>query len=252
MSTNFTSRPLSDPQIVDDTNRLRRHHGLSENDLPDIVAMLDRDNIPTRFGMKSFAYQIAPDEDLGGDEAITLISPTSVRVRISRSTMRRARDLDRRARMTLAHEMMHGVLHRNEAPLARARVETHTRIVAAYFSVERQASVGASAYLVTEAMIRASASPGDLAQCAQVSITAAELRWEKHQNLLNRGEVQAGLRALSSELRTLARPREAPTAALRCPGCGEECLLPIGVRFMCVGICDRTFDDFADGDGPFA
>ena len=118
--------------------------------------------------------------------------------------------------------------------------------------LERQASVDASAYLVTEAMIRASGSPEYLAQRAQVSTAAAGLHSEKHQNLLNRGEVQAGLRALSSELRTLARPREAPTSALGCPGCGEECLLPIGVWSMCVGICDRTFDDFADGGGPFA
>ena len=252
MSTNFTGLPLSDAQIVEDANRLRRHHGLGEHDVPDMVAMLGRDTMPTRFGMKSFAYLVLPDEELGGDEAITLVSPTSVRVRLSQSTMGRVRALDRRARMTIAHELMHGVLHRNEAPLARARVETHARIVAPHVSVERQASVGASAYLVTDAMLGASNSPEDLAQRALVSFAAADLRWERHQNLLNRGEVQAGLRALSSELRALAKPKAASTGALRCPGCGEQCLLPIGVRYMCVGICDRTFNDFADGDGPFA
>ena len=213
--------------------------------------MLQRDTILTRFGMKAFEYQVVPDDVLGGDEAITLITPTHVRIRLSRSTMERARSLDRRARMTIAHEMMHGVLHRNEAPLTRARVETHARVVAPHVSVERQASVGASAYLITDEMLRASASPEDLAQRAIVSFAAADIRWEQEQKRLRRDDVQAGLRALSAELKERTKPAEASTkAALLCPGCNDRCLLPIGVKFMCIGACDQTFDGFADGDGP--
>ena len=217
MSTNFTSDALSDARIVEHAYRLRRHHGLGEHDVPDVVALLERDTIPTRFGMKAFTYKMVADEELWVDGAITLVSPTTVRIRVSRSTMERASSLDRRARMTIAHEMMHGVLHRIEAPLARARVETRSRIIAPHVSVERQASVGASAYLVTEPMLRASTSPEDLARRALVSFAAADLRWEEHQNLLNRGEVQAGLRALSNELKALAKPMAATRGALRCP-----------------------------------
>ena len=156
MSTNFTADALSDAQIVAQTNRLRQHYGLGDRDVPDIVALLERGTILTRFGLKVLGYQVVSDDVLGGDEAVTLITAAHVRIRISQSTIDRARSLDRRARMTLALELMHGVLHRNEAPLARARLETNRRIVAPHVSVERQASVGASAFLVTDAMLQAS------------------------------------------------------------------------------------------------
>ena len=187
-----------------------------------------------------------PDQELGGDEAITLITSTHVRIRISRTTMERAR-------MTIAHELMHGVLHKNEQPLARARVETHARIVPAHISVERQANVGASALLITGAMLGTSTSPTDLAERFLVSLAAADIRWEQHQKQLHRSEVHASLRALSTELKTLSKPKDlASASALICPTCGERCLLPIGVRYMCVGVCDRILDNFADGDGPLA
>ena len=250
VSTNFTSDPLSDAQIVDWANRLRQHHGLGGHDVPDVVAMLECDTIPTRFGMKVFDYQVVSDEELGGDEAITLVSSTHVRVRISRSTMERARALDRRSRMTLAHELMHGVLHKHEAPLARAR-ETRASIVSPHVSVERQANVGASVYLVTDEMLRASASPQDLAQSALVSFDAADIRWEKEEKRQHRVYVAAALRTLSVELKERTKPAGvASKSLLLCPGCGDRCLQPIGVKYLCIGECDQTFDGFADGDGP--
>jgi hypothetical protein len=250
MSTNFTSDPLSDAQIVGWANHLRQHHGLGDHDVPDVVAMLEYDTIPTRFGMKAFAYQVVSDEELGGDEAITIVSSTHVRVRISQSTMKRARALDCRSRMTLAHELMHGVLHQHEAPLARAR-ETRARIVSPHVSIERQANVGASAYLVTDEMLKVSASPQDLAKSALVSFGAADIRWEQKQKRLHRGDVAAALRTLAVELKQEIKPAGVVSKALLlCPGCGDRCLQPIGVKYLCTGRCDQTFDGFADGDGP--
>lgn len=251
MSTNFTGDPLSDAQIVAFASRLRQHHRLGDHDVPDMVAILNWDTIPTRFGMKAFAFQVVPDEELGGDEAITLITSTHVRVRLSENTMERARSLDRRVRMTIAHELMHGVLHRNEAPLARARVEAHARVVPPHVSVERQANVGASAYLITDEMLRASASPEALAKRALVSFAAADIRWEQEQKRLHRSDVATGLRALSAELKERTESKDTTSkAALLCPGCGDRCLLPIGVKYMCIGVCDRIFEGFADGDSP--
>ncbi len=249
MSVNFRGDPLSDKQIADHAETLRRHHGLGDIDVADVVAALECKTIPTRFGEKSFGYQIVDDEVLGGDEAVTLITSTNVRVRLSRTTFERAVAQDRRSRLTIAHELMHGVLHANEVPLARAKQQTEARYIAPFVSVERQANVGASAYLITDAMLRAARSAADLADFARVSFEVAEIRWERHQKTLQRHEVHARLKALKTEL--AGSEGEDPIAErFLCPSCGTRSRLPIGVRYLCVGPCDRIIDGFADGDGP--
>lgn len=96
MSVNFRSDPLSDRQIASYAEILRRHHGLRDFAVPDVIALLKRKTIPTRFGEKAFAFQVVDDEVLGGDEAITLITRTDVRIRLSRTTFERASFQDRR------------------------------------------------------------------------------------------------------------------------------------------------------------
>lgn len=252
MSLNYRGDPLSDQQIVDYAETLRRHHGLGNIDVPDVIAALQLETIPTRFGEKVFGFQVVDDEVLGGDEAVTLITRTNVRVRLSRTTFERASCQDRRARLTVAHEMMHGVLHSNATPLARAKQQTGTRYVAPFVSVERQANVGASAYLITDAMLRAAQAPSDLADFARVSFEAADIRWERYQRKLQRGNVHAGLKALKTELETGSKGGAPAAEGLLCPSCGTRSLMPIGIRYLCVGPCDRIIDGFADGDGPVA
>lgn len=251
MSTNFTGDPLSDSQIMEHALRLRRFHQLGDLDVPDVAELLERKTILTRFGEKHFDYQIVDDEVLGGDEAVTLITETHVRVRVSRTIYNRLASLDRRARFSIAHEFAHGALHKNAAPLARARQATIKRIVPAYVSVERQADVFASAYLVTDAMMSRATSPSDLADRCLISSAAADIRWEKEQKRLHRDAIGAGLRALHAELRDSERSTD-PLAenALLCPVCAHRTLIPIGVKYLCRGPCDRFYDSFPDGDGP--
>ena len=251
MSTNFTGEPLSDRQIIAHALQLRRFHVLGDLDVPDVVTLLECRTILTRFGEKQFDYQVVDDEVLGGDEAITLITDNHVRVRISRSIYDRAASLDRRARFSIAHEFAHGALHKNLAPLARTRQQTVKRIVPAYVSVERQADVFASAYLITDAMIGRATSPSDLAERCLVSPAAAEIRWEKEQTRLRRDEIGAGLRALHAELENFGKADDTQTDnTLQCPVCGQRKLLPIGVKYLCQGPCDRVYDGFPDGDDP--
>lgn len=250
-STNFKGDPLSDQKIAEYALDLRRFHGLSDFDVPEIGALLERDTILTRFGEKSFDYQIVNDTDLGGDEAITLITQFSVRVRLSRSIYERALSLDRRARFSVAHEFAHGTLHRNSAPLARGREMTVSRVIPAHVSVERQADVFASAYLVTEAMMSCATSPSDLADRYLISPAAADVRWEKEQKRLNRDVVGSGLKALHAELRVANKVVEKGAEdTVQCPVCGHRTLIAIGVKYLCTGPCDRVYDSFPDGDSP--
>lgn len=128
--------------------------------------------------------------------------------------------------------------------------QTETRHVAPFVSVERQANVGASAYLVTDAMLRTARSPSDLADLACVSFEAAEIRRERYQRTLQRGDVHASLKALKTELETGLNGGASIVKGYLCPSCGTRSLVPIGIRYLCVGPCDRIIDGFANGDGP--
>ncbi len=251
MSTNFTGDPLSDQRIAEHAVRLRHFHGLGDLDVPNMVALLEQDTILTRFGIKQFTYKVVPDLELGGDEAITLITKNSVWLRISKTTSDRVLALDRRARWTVAHEFGHGALHKNAEPLARAAHTTIKRVVPAFVSVERQADVFASAYLVTDAMAERANSPADLAAACVISAQAANIRWEAEQTRRNRDRIQAGFRALREELRSAGRPpTQTGSNSLICPVCAQRSLEMIGGKYVCRGPCKRMFEGFPDGDGP--
>jgi hypothetical protein len=250
MSTNFTGDALSDQQIFDYANRLRNFFEIGELSVPDVIELLNRDRIFTRFGEKHFEYKVVPDTEIAGDEALTLVSNSHVRIRISENTYQRAKALDRRSRFTLAHELGHVVLHKNKAELARSRFETSKRVVAAYVSVERQADVFASAFLITEAMTNRAHSADELADIALVTSSAADVRWERAQKQANKPLIQAGFRTLHAEL--LNKEKSAKhTDRFVCPVCAQHTLLKIGVKYLCVGPCDQVYDAFPDGDAPF-
>ncbi|MEJ0052058.1 MAG: ImmA/IrrE family metallo-endopeptidase [Methylovirgula sp.] len=111
------------------------------------------------FWHEALEYLVVSDEELGGDEADTLISQSAIRIRFARTTHDRLKDFDRRSRFTAAHELGHGVLHKNPAPLARSRQPSANRIVPHFVSVEKQANTFASTYLITDAMAEHAASP---------------------------------------------------------------------------------------------
>ena len=250
MSNNLVSDPLSDRQVIAYARQLRRYHGLNELEVPDVLALLSLGKILTRFGEKELLYLVVPDCELGENEGITIISETRVRIRLSKTTYERAVAGNGRSRMTVAHEFMHGLLHKNRLPLSRGKIE-EKRFVKHFVSVEHQAKVGASAYLITDAMVRNAISPAELSKIALVSFSAADIRWKEEQQKLRRNELQAGFKALVTELKSFDnRPDQLIKNALICPGCGQITLVPIGIRYLCVGPCDRPFD-VADGDGPF-
>ncbi len=55
MSVNFTSDPLSDEQIANYALRLRRFQGLADLETPDMLAILNRGELWTRFGTKHWS-----------------------------------------------------------------------------------------------------------------------------------------------------------------------------------------------------
>lgn len=250
MSINFTGDPLSDDEIANYALELRRSQGLDDLEVPDLVAVLARGTLPTRFGMKRFELIVVADEELGGDEAHTLITQSSVRLRMTRTTFVRLKQLDRGARFTAGHELGHGVLHNNRAPLARSRQQNVQRVVAPFISVEHQANFFSSMYLVTDAMASCANSSDDLLRYL-ISDTAADIRWERESKRRNLPKIAAGLRALADELRNPARSPAISNPQTRvCPTCGMETLVFVGGRYECRGACMGMNGRFPDGDGP--
>jgi hypothetical protein len=178
--------------------------------------------------------------EIGGDEAVTLITSNHVRIRISETTYDRARSLDRRARFTFGHEFGHAILHKNKVELARARIEHVTRVVAPYISVERQADVFASGFLITEAMIDRATSAEELANSVLVSSSAADIRWEKEQKRINQPKIKSGFAALYEELLAKDRPSEERPMFV-CPECAQLSLTKIGIKYLCLS-CNQTLD----------
>ncbi len=249
MSKHYLCDPLSDQRVIEFAAALRREHGFRDCDVPDVMSVLGRYTIQTRFGPKSFSYAIVDDVELGDDEAVTRIGPKSVEVVLACSTHMRAVFGDGRARMTIAHELAHAVLHKNVVPLARARVETKGTFVRPFEDVEHQAKVFASHYLMSEAAVASADSPEALAERYFVSLQAARIRWDKSKERDKRASVQAQLLALGEELRASGRQRPSPHGAVSlCTTCGQPTLRDAGNKSYCSN-CQRMGDAHADGDG---
>ncbi|REF85933.1 uncharacterized protein DUF955 [Methylovirgula ligni] len=250
MSTNFSGDPLSNDEIARYAIELRRSQGLNDLDIPNLMAILECDTLLTRFGTKRLERVVVPDEELGGDEAHTLITESCVRLRFSRTTNNRIEQLDRRARFTAAHELGHGVLHRNSAPLARARQQNVRRMVDSFVSVERQANFFASIYLVTDAMAACVECADDLSRYL-LSGEAADVRWERESKRRSRPKIAAAFRSLADELRNVGRPPStSKLEPLVCPKCFAKTLVFVGDRYECQGPCMGVNGEFPDGDGP--
>ena len=249
MATHYRCDPLSDQQVIEQAQTLRRHHGLGDNEAPDVISVVRRDTVSTRFGTKTFRYRVVEASELGDDEARTNIEGELVEVIVSKATDFRARVGDGRARMTIAHELAHAVLHRNAIPLARARNDDGKTFLKPFEDVEHQAKVFASHYLMPESAVVASEDPSDLAGRFYVSLEAAQIRCKIAKERANRANVQAMLRALGDELRVASlTARSSIGATSVCTSCGQPTLRDSGAKSYC-STCARMSDAYADGDG---
>lgn len=145
--------------------------------MPDIVEILTRGEIKTRFGIKKLSLEFVPDGQLQGDEARTLATPNQIEIQIEISVFERAKRGDGRARMTLAHELGHAVLHEKSVPLARPILETERPgYLHPYEEAEHQAKYFAPAFLMPRQIVSRFSSAEALARECHVSLQAATIR----------------------------------------------------------------------------
>jgi hypothetical protein len=214
----------------------------------DIIACLKTGSVATLDGKKTLKLEIIPDCEMGLNDALTIHESSAILIRVRQTVYDRAFLGEGRARMTLAHELGHAVMHPG-APKARRQMGNNTpEFIAAYKSAEHQAKVFASEFLVPESEIREYRSPKDIAVNFGVSLEAAEYRFRDPMEAIYRAEGAAKLEKLANELRGKTyRSQQLVYTDRRCTHCGNATLIPIGIKYHC-HTCDTVTDQFPDGD----
>ncbi len=116
-------------------------------------------------------FEVVEDYELGDEEARTY--PNAKLIKIKNTVYEAAANGDGRARFTLAHELGHLDLHKNQEP-AFSRGDHQV-----YEDSEWQADTFASEFLMDSRMINSTDTAQDLVEKFGVSYTAAALRLKK-------------------------------------------------------------------------
>jgi IrrE N-terminal-like domain len=166
-------QPLSKVEIEEKAYAWRDAFELSAHcAAPDMPSVLEI-SLPKRLPLISI--QIMSDAEMNNVEAFTTFDPPTISIR--ESVYLAAATFDGRARMTLAHELGHLVLHKSAAPLNRApeRYKNADKLKP-FASAEYQANAFGAAFLVPEWIACEFDDADALARHCCVSRKLAEIR----------------------------------------------------------------------------
>ena len=137
--------------------------------------------IPTRRGRKKLVYSIVDDDKMGNHDGKTEFTKDEVTVSVKRSVHQKAVWGDGRARMTLAHELGHGVMHFGETMFRKSGAVGATDLsrTSPWESAEHQAKVFASAFLIDDEVAATLTSAEEISTEFLVSLEAAEICFER-------------------------------------------------------------------------
>ena len=111
----------------------------------DVLSCLKQPTIWTVRGIRPLHFHARPDQEMGLDDGRTTFSNSEVHIEIKHSVIEQARFGGGRPRNTCAHELGHGVLYHDRAPIARRTLGNHTPAwIAPFESAEHQARESAS------------------------------------------------------------------------------------------------------------
>jgi len=146
-----------------------------------IVACLQSGWILTDQGRKKLIYRILNDPEMGNDDGKTEFADGCVIISVKKSVHEKALFGDGRSRMTLAHELAHGVMHFG-APKFRAGGASGATGLAknnALESAEHQAKVFASAFLIHDKQAAELENAEEISAEFGVSLQAADIAFRR-------------------------------------------------------------------------
>jgi hypothetical protein len=174
--------PFTDNELEDLVDSMRAKLRIVDNDVPTASDILSR--LARGFGVE---IVVRPDCEMGRKEAYTTTNPSRIFFRAS--VYRAVQEDTPRARMTVAHELIHFFLHPG-APKARATDGGATPdFIKPCESAERQARFGAAAFWMPRHIVAEVRSAAELQRRCRVSAQAAEIRLEKWRKTRGRPEL---------------------------------------------------------------
>lgn len=205
-----------------------------------ICRVLRSGKVRTIRSEKPLIYRVVPDEALGMKDARTELIDGSIVITVKQTVDSLAAWGEGRARMTLAHELGHAVMHTTEGAVDhRATGATGTTTVSrtnAAESAEHQAKVFASAFLIDDTRAAELDLPLKIAEEFLVSLSAAEIC---HERIVSEREREASAkRVMEANLKFQALMRESQQPKKNylpalCPVCKLQTLVPLGIKAEC-------------------
>jgi Zn-dependent peptidase ImmA (M78 family) len=251
MSDDRRVNKRSDRQVREAASRTKQDYGISNRRPVNIIRCLQYGSVLTDQGRKKLIYNVVDDMRMGRVDGKTEFIDGAVVISLKRSIHERAGFGDGRSRMTLSHELAHGVMHLGEPKfrLASATGSTNFSRTNAYESAEHQAKVFASAFLIHDEHAATLTTPEEISEEFVVSLEAAKISFERLEAEKERLAAAERVRQANEEIQKRFRK---PAQTLKyldepCIGCGKATLIPIGIKVLCHS-CDRLFDRLQDGD----
>jgi len=218
-----------------------------------ILRILRSGKIRTLYGPKILIFNIVDDAVLGAVDAKTEFEDGKIIITAKRRVCAQAEMGVGRDRMTLAHELGHGIMHYGE-PLFRHREAigaTALSKLKAFESAEHQAKVFASAFLIHDAIAATLESALAIAIEFGVSLQAAELCFDRLAEKALRARSAERVRQISEETKATLRGKSSvgqPTyLGDICTSCRHATLIPISTKVLC-DTCGFVGERFQDGD----
>ncbi|WP_316232761.1 ImmA/IrrE family metallo-endopeptidase [Bradyrhizobium sp. SZCCHNPS2010] len=221
--------------------RTKEHYRIGRTWPVNIGRVLRSRTILTVRGEKPLVYRVVSDFALGLKDAKTELIDGSVVITTKQSVDSSLLWGDRRTRMTMAHELGHGVMHAEEGTVDhRATGATGTTTISkmnASESAEHQAKVFASAFLIDDQRAAELASLLDIALEFLVSVSAAEICFERLQAQREREAAAARVMEENRKFQALINKPQEKDYHLQalCPACRRQTLLPLGTKVGCDG-----------------
>lgn len=237
MSGDYRVPKRSDDEIRDDAQRTKLAYGTADRRPVNVIRCLQSGWIPTRHGRKELVYHLVNDDEMGGKDGRTEFTQDAVIVSIKRSVHQEALWGDGRSRMSLAHELGHGVMHYG-TPVFRGTGAAGTTTLSrgnAAGSAEHQAKVFASAFLIDDKVAATLGSAEEISLEFLVSVEAARICFRRLAEAAGRKHSAERVRQSNEAFQASMRK---PVHQLNytgdfCEVCGNATLLPVGIKLLC-------------------
>jgi hypothetical protein len=231
----------------------KAYYGIGRTWPVNIGRVLRSGSVLTARSEKPLEYRVVADQLLGPKDGRTEVIDGSIVVTVRQSIDSLAAWGDGRARMTLSHELGHAVMHAEEGTVdhraASAFGATTLSKANASESAEHQAKVFAAAFLIDDKRAAELSSPLEIATEFLVSLSAAEICYERIQ--LERERADSVVRVIEANKAFQALMRKNPDTkrsylSAYCISCKCQTLVPIGIKVGCE-TCGYVGDHPEDG-----